>query len=209
MRATLVNPFNCCCFVRRFLLLLGICLVAGCTPKPAVIDNSQRTNSGVNIVPEAVLAATKLPPSNAPTSSVQPDVINAIVSSEQKHDTLMKLLTAARMVPMLQEAGPYTILAPTDEAFDKLPPGVIDRLLLPSHRPQLISLLKYHLLSGRITAADLQETNGQVRTLQGSDVIIRGIGEKVMINDANVIQSDASASNGVVHWIDTVLLPPV
>jgi uncharacterized surface protein with fasciclin (FAS1) repeats len=162
----------------------------------------------VNIVPEAVQASLKIAPSNAPTPSSIPDLIDVISAADQKHYTLIELLRTSGLVPMLQQAGPYTVLAPTDEAFKKLPPGVVDRLLLPSHHAELVAFVKYHLLDGRIGAADLSQTNGQIPTLTGQKVIVRGIDEKTMINDANVLRSDAGASNGTVHWLDSVLLPP-
>ena len=164
---------------------------------------------GVNIVPEAVLASLKIPPSDQPTASNQPDLIDVISTADQKHYTLVELLRGSGLVPMLQQAGPYTILAPTDDAFEKLPPGVVDRLLLPSHHAELVSFVKYHLLAGRIGFSEILQTNGQVPTLAGQKVVIRGIGDKAMINDANILRTDTSASNGAVHWIDSVLLPPV
>jgi uncharacterized surface protein with fasciclin (FAS1) repeats len=190
-----------------FFNLALISLFAGCSPAPQVVNTSQKVNSGVNIVPQAVLASITIVPSTAPTSLQQPDLIDVISTSEQKHYIWIELLRTSGLVPKLQEAGPYTVLAPTDEAFDKLPPGVIDRLLLPSHHPALVALVKYHLLNGQVDAKGLQETNGQLPTLNGTKIVVRGIGDKVMINDANVIRSDSSAINGTVHWIDTVLVP--
>jgi uncharacterized surface protein with fasciclin (FAS1) repeats len=184
-----------------------LCLLAGCSPAPQVINRSQNANAGVDIVPQAMQASMKLAPSTAPTSTQQPDLIDVISTSEQKHYIWIELLRSSGMVPTLQQAGPYTVLAPTDGAFEKLPPGVIDRLLLPSHRPALLALVKYHLLAGRVDPKDLQQTNGQVPTLAGGSLVIRGIDDKVMINDANVIRSDSAAINGTVYWIDTVLLP--
>jgi uncharacterized surface protein with fasciclin (FAS1) repeats len=189
------------------LNLALLSLLAGCLPAPQVVNTAQKVNSGVNLVPQAVLASMTLPPSTAPTSLAQPDLIDVMSAPEQKDATWIELLRTSGLVPTLQQAGPYTVLAPTDEAFEKLPPGVIDRLLLPSHRAQLIALVKYHLLNGQVDAKGLQETNGQLPTLNGTKIVVRGIDDKVMINDANVIRSDSSAVNGTVHWIDTVLLP--
>jgi uncharacterized surface protein with fasciclin (FAS1) repeats len=193
---------------KRPVLLLCAMLLTGCLPAPQSVDNSQKINSGVNIVPEAVLASLKVPPSSAPTSDTVPDLIDVIQTADQKHYTMIELLRNSGLVPLLQKQGPYTVLAPTDEAFDKLPPGVIDRLLLPSHHAELLAFVKYHLLDGRIGSTELLETNGQVPTLSGNKLIIRGIGNKAMINDANVLRTDSGASNGTVHWLDSVLLPP-
>jgi uncharacterized surface protein with fasciclin (FAS1) repeats len=190
------------------ITIVGCLIASGCLPPPQTIDNSQKVNSGVNIVPEAVLASLKIAPSNAPTSSSVPDLIDVISTADQKHYTLIELLRGSGLVPMLQKAGPYTVLAPTDEAFEKLPPGVVDRLLLPSHHAELVAFVKYHLLEGQIGLPDLLQTNGQIPTMAGTKIIIRGIGDKAMINDANVLRSDSGASNGTVHWLDSVLLPP-
>jgi uncharacterized surface protein with fasciclin (FAS1) repeats len=188
-----------------FILLACI---AGCGPTRKPIDNSQKINAGVQIIPEAVLAAQKITPVHHGTAGDQIDLIDVISDSGQKHYTLVELLRTAGMVPLLQKTGPYTLMAPTDEAFDKLPPGVIDRLMLPANHQQLVDFLKYHLLAGRISFAEMLQTNGQVPTVDGPKIIIKGIDDKAMVNDANVIRSDSSAGNGVVHWIDHVLIPP-
>lgn len=192
---------------KLFFSFALLALLTGCLPAPQVVDNSKNTNAGVNIVPQAVVASMKISPSTSPTTTVQPDLIDLISAPDQKSYTFIELLRTSGLVPTLQQAGPYTVFAPTDDAFNKLPPGVIDRLLLPSHRAALVAFVKYHLLNGRVDAADLQQTNGQLPTLHGNKLIVRGIDNKVMINDANVIRSDSSATNGAVHWIDTVLLP--
>jgi uncharacterized surface protein with fasciclin (FAS1) repeats len=192
---------------RRTSAILIALFLQACSPAPRTIDNSQKINAGIDIVPEAVLAAQKIPPSNQPTPSDQPDLVDVISNSDQKHYTLVKLLRESGLIPMLQQAGPYTIFAPTDDAFSKLPPGVINRLTLPAHHAQLVVFLKYHLLGGAIDLTQMQRTDGQVPTLAGANVIIKGIGDKVMVNDTNVIHSDPAASNGIVHWIDGVLIP--
>jgi uncharacterized surface protein with fasciclin (FAS1) repeats len=183
--------------------------LSACAPTPKPIDNSQRINAGIEIVPEAVLAAQRIPPSDRATTGDQLDLIDVISDSDQKHYKLIELLRESGLVPMLQSTGPYTILAPTDDAFNKLPPGVLDRLMQPAHHDQLVAFLKYHILPGRIELADMLQTNGQIPTLGGANVIIKGIGDKAMVNDANVIRSESSAANGVVHWVDNVMIPPV
>ena len=194
--------------IRSLFVFLVIALLAGCTPTPKVISDAPRVNAGVNIVPDAVLAAQKVAPSSQATNSDLPDLIDVINDSDQTHYTLIELLRESGLVPTLQQAGPYTVLAPTDQAFAKLPPGVIDRLLLPAHHDQLVAFVKYHLLQGSITLADMLQTNGQIPTLAGPTVVVKGIDSKAMVNDANVLRSDTAATNGVVHWIDSVLLPP-
>ena len=192
----------------RSTSLILLATIAGCHQTARPMDTSQRINAGVEIVPEAVLAAEKMSPKPHDVSSDQLDLIDVINGSDQKHYKLIEALRASGFVPLLQQSGPYTIMAPTDEAFDKLPPGVFDRLLLPAHHQQLVAFLKYHLLTGRITFAQMLETNGQIPTLAGPNVIVKGIDNKAMVNDANVLRSDSTAANGVVHWIDHVLIPP-
>lgn len=183
-------------------------LLAGCTPTAPIVDTGPQVNAGVNIVPDAVLASARMTPSSKPTDSELPDLIDVLQTSDQPHYILINLLRNADLVPTLQQAGPYTILAPTDQAFSKLPPGTVDRLLNPINHPMLVNFVKYHILKGAISAGTMLETNGQVPTLAGPPVVIKGVAGKIMINDANVLRSDTAASNGVAHWLDSVLLPP-
>ena len=194
--------------IRCDWLVISLGLLSACSPSPQSSPASQRINAGIDIVPDAVLAAQKIPPANLATTGDQPDLIDVISDSDQKHYTLIELLRDSGLVPMLQRSGPYTIIAPTDEAFSKLPPGVIQRLALPAHHDELVAFMNHHILVGRIDFSQMLETNGQLPTLSGSNVIVKGIGDKVMVNDANVIRSESSAGNGVVHWVDGVLLPP-
>lgn len=191
---------------RRFSAIVCIGLLAGCTqarpkaPAPPV-------NAGVDLVPSAILAAEKMTPDDQPATSTRPDLIQVLSESQENHQDIVRALRLADLVPMLRTAGPYTLLAPTDEAFAKLPPGTLDQLLQPAHHDQLRAWLEYHILKGRISFNELLATNGQVKTLSGQSVIVKGADHKVMINDANVIRSEDAASNGVIHWIDGVLLP--
>lgn len=190
------------------MLLAGSILV-GCTPSPRSVTTSRNNNGGVNIIPAAILVSEKeSPDTNQPADDSRPNLIRTLSQSQQNHEKILKALRLSGLVPELQKAGPYTLLAPTDEAFDKFPPGTFERLMLPANLQQLRALLMYHLLSGRIPLKTMLDTNGQVRTLGGNPVIIKGIDNKVMINDVNVIRADDAASNGVIYWLDGVLLPP-
>jgi uncharacterized surface protein with fasciclin (FAS1) repeats len=185
-------------------LVITAALVGGCTPPPPTVNRSAQANAGVNIIPAAILASeTQLP------DDPRPDLISVISESQQNHEKILQALRLAGMVPDLQKAGPFTLFAPTDQAFNKFPPGAFERLLLPANNQQLRNLLLYHLLSGRIPLKALQDTNGRVTTLAGDSVIIKGIDNKVMVNDVNVIRAENGASNGVIYWIDGVLLPPM
>jgi len=120
--------------------------------------------------------------------------------------TFGKALQAAGLVEILKGAGPYTVFAPTDAAFDKLPAGKLDNWLKPENKAELISVLKYHVTPGRVLAADVGKLS-QTKTEQGETAKIRMSGSKVTINDANVTLTDIASSNGVIHPIDAVLVP--
>ena len=122
-------------------------------------------------------------------------------------NTLVAAVQAAGLAETLQSDGPFTVFAPTDEAFAKLPEGTVESLLLPENKDLLVSILTYHVVSGRVTS-DQVVTLSKASTVEGSDVAISVVDGSVQVNDANVIAVDVEASNGVVHVIDTVLLPP-
>jgi uncharacterized surface protein with fasciclin (FAS1) repeats len=119
--------------------------------------------------------------------------------------TLATALTEAGLIETLQGKGPFTVFAPTDEAFAKLPKGTIESLL--KDKEALTNILLYHVVSGKVMSGDVVKLNS-AETIQGSTVNIKVVDGKVMINDAQVISADVEASNGVIHVIDTVILPP-
>ena len=103
--------------------------------------------------------------------------------------------------------GPFTVFAPTDAAFAKLPAGTVDNLLKPENKAQLTAILTYHVVPGRVMAADVAQLK-EAKTVNGEMVKVKADGGSVMINDAKVTAADVAASNGVIHVIDTVILPP-
>lgn len=120
--------------------------------------------------------------------------------------TLVDAVVAADLVETLQMDGPYTVFAPTNDAFAALPPAELERLLKPANKDELASILTYHVVEGDVKAADLSD--GQmVDTVNGGQLEVSIDGDKVMIGDATVVQADVETSNGTVHVIDTVLLP--
>ena len=133
------------------------------------------------------------------------DIVETAVAAGS-FNTLAKALTAAGLVETLKGKGPFTVFAPTDEAFAKLPAGTIEKLL--ADKKALTEVLTYHVVAGRVTAADVSKLSS-AKTVQGQDVAVRVTGGKVTINDANVVKADVAASNGVIHVIDKVILPPV
>ena len=119
--------------------------------------------------------------------------------------TLVKAVTEADLVKTLEGKGPFTVFAPTDEAFSKLPKGTLEGLL--KDKEALKKVLLYHVVSGDVTSKDVVKLT-EAKTVEGSDVKIKVKDGKVMINNAEVIKADVKASNGVIHVIDSVLLPP-
>jgi uncharacterized surface protein with fasciclin (FAS1) repeats len=119
--------------------------------------------------------------------------------------TLVAAVTAADLVETLSGTGPFTVFAPTDEAFAALPAGVLDALLLPENKAVLAQILTYHVVSGTVMAADV--TDGDVATVEGSNIKL-STASGVTVNGANVVAADVLASNGVIHAIDAVILPP-
>ena len=121
--------------------------------------------------------------------------------------TLAAALGTAGLVDTLKGAGPFTVFAPTDAAFAKLPAGTVENLLKPENKDQLTAILTYHVVAGKVMAADVVKLS-EAKTVNGAPVKIAVNGDKVMLNDATVAAADVAASNGVIHVIDTVLLPP-
>lgn len=133
------------------------------------------------------------------------DVVDTAVSAG-KFNTLVAAVKAAGLVDTLKGDGPFTVFAPTDEAFAKLPAGTVENLLKPENKEQLVAVLTYHVVPGKIMAGDLAGTKQAVRTVQGSKLTVEAW-NGVRVDDARVISADIQASNGVIHVIDTVVLP--
>lgn len=121
-------------------------------------------------------------------------------------ETLLAAATAADLVDALKGEGPLTVFAPTDDAFAALPEGTVESLLLPENKDQLIAILTYHVVAGKVMSTDLTD-DMTATTLQGGDITI-DLDNGVMVNSANVISADIETSNGVIHVIDAVILPP-
>ncbi|MBM3585971.1 MAG: fasciclin domain-containing protein [Alphaproteobacteria bacterium] len=133
------------------------------------------------------------------------DIVDTAVAAGQ-FKTLAAALTAAGLVDTLKGPGPFTVFAPTDGAFAKLPAGTLDTLLKPENKAQMTAILTYHVVAGKVMAADVVKLQ-EAKTVNGTMVTVKVDGSTVMINDAQVTATDAEASNGVIHVIDTVLLP--
>lgn len=120
--------------------------------------------------------------------------------------TLVAALDAAGKTEMLEEDGPFTVFAPNDEAFAKLPKGTVDDLLKPENKEKLGKILSYHVVKGKVMAADV--TTMMAKTANGAELDIKVSDANVTVNNAKVVKADVAASNGVIHVIDTVLMPP-
>lgn len=132
--------------------------------------------------------------------------IVAVASGAGSFGTLVAAVAAAGLVETLQSAGPFTVFAPTDEAFAALPAGVVDALLVESNRATLAKVLTYHVVSGAVLAAAV--ATGDVPTVEGSTIAVEVSSNGVVLNgSANVTATDVMASNGVIHVIDAVILP--
>jgi uncharacterized surface protein with fasciclin (FAS1) repeats len=138
-------------------------------------------------------------------ASSKADIVDTAVSAGQ-FNTLAAALEAAGLVDTLKSEGPFTVFAPTDDAFAKLPEGTVETLLKPENRDQLVSILTYHVVPGKVMASDVVKIS-EATTVNGSDIAIKVMDGSVHINDATVIAADVDASNGVIHVIDTVILP--
>ena len=132
------------------------------------------------------------------------DIVDTAVAAGS-FNTLATALKAAGLVETLEGKGPFTVFAPTDDAFRKLPAGTLEKLL--ADKAQLTKVLTYHVVSGKVMAADVVKLS-EAKTVEGSAVRIAVKDGKVKVNDANVVKTDVGASNGVIHVIDAVILPP-
>jgi len=166
--------------------LLALALLAGCSKDAA----------------QATTTAAKEPATN---QIAEPDIVTVAATSGD-FNTLVAAVKAAGLVETLQGDGPFTVFAPTDEAFAKLPAGTVDSLLLPENKQKLVAILTYHVVPGEVLAADVVRLSS-ANTVEGQPVSISADAAGVRVNDAKVIATDVMASNGVIHVIDSVLIP--
>jgi len=158
------------------------------------------------IVAVLTLAVLALTIASTIARAAEKDIVDTAVSAGQ-FKTLASALDAAGLVDKLKGDGPFTVFAPTDEAFAKLPAGILENLLKPENKDQLVAILTYHVVPGKVEAADVVKLD-EAKTVNGKMVNIKVKGDTVMVNDAKVTEADIAASNGVIHVIDTVILPP-
>lgn len=133
------------------------------------------------------------------------DIVD-VASSNSDFSTLVAAVSAAGLVDTLKGDGPFTVFAPTNEAFAALPAGTVENLLKPENKDQLVSILTYHVVAGNYPASSLAGKRGALTSVQGGNLHINGT-NGVKVENANVVIADVAASNGTIHAIDTVLLP--
>ena len=133
------------------------------------------------------------------------DIVDTAVAAGQ-FETLVAAVKAAGLVETLKGKGPFTVFAPTDEAFAKLPKGTVESLLKPENKEKLVAILTYHVVPGKVMADDVVGLKS-AKTVQGSSAKVTVNGGKVKIDDANVVKTDIMTSNGVIHVIDAVIMP--
>jgi len=136
----------------------------------------------------------------------QPD-LRVRLASSGNHKTLLAAIRQGGMLGTVLSAGPYTLFAPTDAAFAKLPPGIERMLFAPDNKDELARVIRYHLVAGRLTTADLEGEILTPTSLEGARLQIDGVGSAIKVNDATIVQAEIEAANGVIHVIDAVLLP--
>ena len=129
-----------------------------------------------------------------------------IAAGAEDFSTLVAAVKAAGLVDVLSSKGPFTVFAPTNEAFAKLPEGTVESLLKPENKDKLIAVLKYHVVPGKVMAKDVVKVDS-AKTAQGSSVTVTVEGKTVKVDNATVVKTDIEASNGVIHVIDTVIIP--
>ena len=143
----------------------------------------------------------------ATTQAFAADIVDTAVSAGS-FKTLVAAVQAAGLVDTLKGTGPFTVFAPSDEAFAKLPAGTVDDLLKPENKDKLVAILTYHVVPGKVMAADVAGKETMAKSVQGAEIKVNG-SSGVMVNDAKVVQADIVADNGVIHVIDAVIMPPM
>ena len=169
---------------------------------PVIAQVSHTTTSKMNSCVPCLKLFTRA------TNTSNKDIVD-VASSDNRFQTLVTALKAADLVDTLKGPGPFTVFAPTNDAFEKLPAGTLDNLLKPENKGVLADILKYHVAPGKLTAADVTKlANQKITMANGDQARIEVKDGKVYINGAQIIVTDIMATNGVIHAIDAVILPP-
>ena len=175
--------------------------IAACTPQ----RTAEAPPATTQPAPEAT-TAPEAQTSPAPGTQANAETIAELIEDNPSLKTLSSIIDEANLNDTLEQGGPYTIFAPSDQAFAALPASTREQLLRDENRELLRQILSYHVVPGSLTANQLQ--SGQVQTQAGRSVNVQVEGQQVRINDARVVQPDLQAANGVVHVVDRIILPP-
>lgn len=181
------------------LLAFGLFFLTSCGGEKPADENAEGTDT------TAMEEPAEEPAAEEPQAEAQSIV--AVASSVEDFSTLVEAVKAAELVEVLEGEGPFTVFAPTNAAFEALPEGTLENLLKPENKEQLQAVLKYHVVPGKVMAADI--TDGMEASTAQGEVIKVAAAEGVTLNGtAKVVEADVAASNGVIHQIDAVILPP-
>ena len=152
-----------------------------------------------------IAAAAALPLALTALAAKAGDIVDTAVAADD-FNTLVAAVQAADLVDVLKSDGPFTVFAPTDEAFAKLPAGTVENLLKPENKEQLVAVLTYHVVPGKIMSGDIAGNTAMVETVQGGKLTVDAT-DGVMVDEATVVSADIETTNGVIHVIDTVVIP--
>jgi uncharacterized surface protein with fasciclin (FAS1) repeats len=201
--------------LQKIVALVAIAAFGSIGVLPAVAENcpggaAKATKTGSQTVSpsaaSAVVPVVTQTTAAAETKATTTGTIVDIAASNASFKTLVAAVRAAGLVEVLSGEGPFTVFAPTDEAFAALPKGTLEALLKPENKAKLQQILTYHVVPGSVMSTAIKP--GQVNTVEGKPVTLSTKGNRIMVNNANVTAADIKASNGVIHVIDKVILPP-
>jgi uncharacterized surface protein with fasciclin (FAS1) repeats len=196
-------------------VLIALPALAQSVPRPSIFNEAPYNQSQTAPTAPADLSQPAPMEMEAPAGMGMPaepaeaagvGTIVDVAAANGSFGTLIAALTAAELDQVLQGEGPFTVFAPTDEAFAALPEGAVEELLLPENRDLLVQILSYHVVPGEFTSSEL--TSGEVQTVANEPVTIEVSADGVTVNEVTVVQPDITASNGVIHVVDQVILPP-
>lgn len=194
-------------------MAVGLPAIAGSTPgsmsSPTPKTTTEAPTGTAPATDSAAPTTEPTTPKTAPTTTSQdttPGTIVDVAAANPSFTTLVTAIKAAGLTDVLSGKGPYTVFAPTDEAFAALPKGTLEKLLKPENKAALQRVLTYHVVPGKVESSTLK--SGKVETVEGSPVTVSVQGSAVTVNNAKVTTPDIQASNGVIHVIDKVILPP-
>ena len=193
----------------RAIRILSTAAITACLGLGTVGCSSDGDDNDVKKVTKPMESEPRQGSMTSPSATAPGDIIDVATGpGMQEVTTLVTAVKAAGLVETLKGKGPFTVFAPTNAAFAKLPPGTVDDLLKPENKEKLKSVLLYHVHAGdAVMAKDVKTMN--LSTANGKPLMVQANAGNVMINNAKVIKTDVPATNGVIHWIDTVVMPPM